>query len=328
MSQQSMFEQFPHQPDTPELIQSILELGYANLPSQVSSADCQELFGEFRGIVALCTEPGGQDIQDALKYSVNQRGNGDYFLAHRIPGTINPHESSQRAATTDHKYIYHHGPTSTRRAQAVLGTRLPAEMLAFLEKCDDTYSQGRSLARAVFRLLGVENVMFNQALVDDVHHLRLIDYVASDSDLLGEAHFDRSLATLAIDESDTGLVGSPGQNGYLLRYPEYAGPKEPFPTETDASYWHGDTMQPVEHQDKIVKFFLGAGVNRLKAHRRGKLDGLPLLGHGIQNDRPGQSRQAVVMFLNPHNQFKGYNVPSKFETGFGDIWSKVQKLAA
>lgn len=328
MSQQSLFEEYPHEASSPEIKMAIMESGFANLTSQIGSSVCQELFQDFRNFVAMCIEPGGQTFKDALTYSVNGRGNGDYWIDYRMPGTINSQESTERSASLDHKYVYHHGPTSARRAKTTLGTELPKDMRLFLEKCDDLYHQGRTVARAALKGLGMEPVMFNGALVDDVHHLRLIDYVASGEPILGEEHFDRSVATLAIDESDTGLVGAPGQNGYFERYPNRLGDVQSYRTHFDPDYWLGKTLLPIEHRDKIIKLFLGAGANRLSQNIRQNIAELPLLGHGIHNDRLGQSRQAVVMFLNPHNQFKNYVVPTRYETGFGDIRKKLQQTAA
>jgi hypothetical protein len=325
VSQASLFEEFPHIPSAGEIISSIKGLGYANVPSSIGKSVCQELFADFRTFVELCREPGGQALQDALTYSANQTGNGDYFMSYRVPGQINHLESGDRAPGKDHKYIYHHGALSIGHATSELGGTLPVEMADFLSKCDDMYSEARKVARTCFSALGLEPVMFSGARVDDVHHLRLIDYVASDEPMLGEAHFDRSVATLAIEESDSGLLGAPGQNGYLDLHPEMIGDKTPYPTTdvSDEGFWLGDDLPPVEHQDKVIKFFLAAGVNRLRPDQRKAADGLPLLGHSIRNDRPGQARQAVVMFLNPHNRFRGYSVPTKYETGFGDIRGKI-----
>ncbi len=315
MGAQSLFAEIPHTPNDGEIIRSIQEDGYAAVPFAIGKAACQEIFSDFRDFGELCSMPDGQQLADAVTYHANDKGNGDYHFVHRVPGQINPHEKG-RAPGKDHKLILHFGVQTIERAKAHLGGVLPTEMSDFLEKCNDMYDEARLATRLGAKALGLENVLFSGYYFDDVHHLRLIDYVASDKPLLGEDHFDRSVATVALTESDTGLRGVPGQNGYL----------EPVTEEYVLAL--RDKLKPIEHYEYEAKLFLAAGRNRLASKHRGKSEGLPLLGHDIQNDRPGAARQSAVFFANPHAQFRGYTVPTKYETGFDDIIAKIRKQQA
>ncbi len=310
--QGSIFPEYPHIPSDQDITQSLKTIGYANLPFALGKGACQELFSRFSDFVDLCNEPGGEELVEAVTFSVNDIGNGAYQLNYRRPGEINPNEIG-RAPGKDHKYIFHFGSQTIARARTKLGETFPREMEECLGACEEFYIEAWKSSRIAARVLGVEGVLFSGRHEDDVHHLRLIDYMATDEPLLGEDHFDRSWGTLAFTESKAGLYGVPGDNGFIVPVsPEYIHELE-------------ETMTPIEHHEYIAKFFLGAGVNRLPSPEREKHDGLPLLAHGIKNVTPGEKRQAGVFFLNPHNKFCGYSVPKKFETGLGDIIESMQQ---
>lgn len=286
-----------------EVREQMQDQGYANLDFALDSRQRNSLFRSFKNFVQLTQEPGGEKLVDALTYRRNDLGNSAYFLTLRQPGIHNPHED-QREAGQDHKYIMHHGVQTTKRAEAALGEALPREMENFLAKCDEFYFNARIAAELGAKALGIEKILLPENEEDDVHLLRVIDYIASDSEELGEAHFDRSAVTMACGESSPGLRGLPADNGFL----------KPVDEEVKSKLTRG--LKPVKHYEGVAKFFAAAGLRRLPEEIRSKnsLDDTPLLAHDIINERPGENRQAVVMFFNPHINFSDYTVPGKDET--------------
>lgn len=283
--------------------------GYSNVPVGITNAQTHELFDHFKDFVALTEEPGGEELKTALAYKGRREdrviGNESYFIDLRVPGEHNPHESTSRAAGNDHKYIFHFGPRTIEHATRNLGRQLPKIMELLLEHCSDVYYDGRKAARLGSAALGLEGILFNEDPAMEVHHLRLIDYIASNNGEHAEAHFDRGVTTLALNESHPGLRGLPADNGYL----------RPISGATRELLEGG--LQPVSHLEGVGKFFASAGLRRLPEDVREEnaLDDVPLFAHDVVNEKPGVNRQAVVMFFNPHLEFIRYpEIPSKEET--------------
>lgn len=314
MSRDSLFlGDYAPIPTPAEIVDDLREQAYAPLPFALGKAACDELFTDFRSFVEMCTEPGGEQLVDALTFDVNGIGNGVYYLQHRRPGEVNPHEQG-RAPGKDHKYTFHFGSQTIARATAELGV-LPEQMAEFLDKCREFYGEMVKTAKIGAAALGLEHTMFNPDEMEDVHHLRLLDYVASLEPYLGEPHFDRGLATLAVTETRSGLRGVAGQNGKLVPV-----------TVADIEALRAN-LRPIDHHEHEAKFFLGAGANHLPEHKRVRIAEIPLLGHDISNDFPGESRQSAVGFLNPHQKFAGFTVPQSHETGFDDIIKSIRAAA-
>jgi hypothetical protein len=278
--------------------------GYANLPITLGRPAVEELFENFKAFAALCEEPKGERLADAVNYETGDKGNGVFYLQRRKPGDINVREK-RGTVGTDNKLVMHFGALTHARALSALNGSMPEEMRDFLDNCAQFYIEGRRAGLLGARALGVDRPLFPANLNKDIHLLRLIDYIATDSDQLGAAHFDRSVTTLAISESAPGLRGAPGDNGFL----------EPLDEEVADRLRQG--LDPIDHQEGIAKFFAAAGLRRLPVSTRQSqgLDEVPLLAHDIVNENPGENRQAVVMFFNPHLGFEPYTVPSKEETG-------------
>lgn len=280
--------------------------GYANLQIQLDRGDVDALFTSFQRFAELTKMSGGYRLAEAVTFSIGNRDNGDYFIKARKPGDAADTRivGSQRAPSKDDKNVMHFCPQTIHKAVAHLGHPLPVEMSEFLENCREVYEIGRMAALGASKGLDLKEVLFPTGLENkEVHHLRLIDYYATTSKELGEAHFDRSVATLALSESHPGLVGAPADNGYL---------RPPTPAEIEAV----NDMQPIDHVEGVGKFFLSAGARRLPQFIRRSIgmDDVPILAHGIKNERPGTNRHAAVMFFNPATTFAPYTVPSVEET--------------
>lgn len=310
---QTLIGEFPVYPSDETVRAELAEQAYAHVPFTLGRSACQELFANFSGFVELYQQADkkrGEEIKQALKYSVNDLGNGAYHFEYREPGMINPNEPD-RPPGTDHKYILHYGPQTIARAKDELGGHLPAEMQVFLDNCDEFYEAGKKVLRVGAVALGVERAMFSANRDEDVHLLRVLDYQASPEENLGQIHFDRSVMTAALSESSTGLRGVGGQNGYL--------------SPLSKRYFQRlrNHLQPITHEEYMAKLFIGAGSNRLPEHLRALFKDIPLLAHDITNDNPGETRQAVVLFGNPHQRFTNYSVPTKFETSWDDILERA-----
>jgi hypothetical protein len=280
----------------------LYENGYANLAFGLGKSAVAELFANFKNFATICDEPGGEKLVEALNFKVGNKGNGIFYMKHRKPGDVNDYEKRGDVGKDD-KLVMHFGAQTHSRALDVLGV-LPKEMEIFLDNCAQFYMEGRRVAQIGARALGIEDPLFPSNHKKDIHLLRLIDYTATNSEHLGEAHFDRGVVTLAISESAPGLRGKPGDNGFL----------KPLDEAVRQRLQRG--LDPINHQEGVAKFFASAGLRRLPpATREGQdLDAIPLLAHDIVNENPGEDRQAVVMFFNPYLGFEPYTVPEKEET--------------
>lgn len=303
----TLFEQPPPIPDRDELVSEWQEQGFANLPFGLGKAACQELFAHFKNFADLCAEPDGKKFERAVTYDVNGLGNGVYYFRYRQPGTVNPDEPD-RPPGTDHKIKMHYGPQTIERAKSYLGGALPADMSEFLDASDEAYNEARRTLKIGTGLLGLEKVFLTPNRNEDVNHLCLLDYMPSDEEWLAEPHFDRGVFTIALSESSEGLRGAAGQ----------------WPTTVEQLEALRQKLSPIEHVEHVAKIFGGAGMNHLPRHLR-EYAPVPFLAHDVENI-PGQSRQSVVLFSNPHQLFTGYRtVPDEFETGFGKILEKIQE---
>lgn len=280
------------------------ENGYANLAFNLGKPAVEELFANFKTFAELCDEPGGEKLVEALNFEIGDKGNGIFYMKRRKPDDINDYEKRGDVGKDD-KLVMHFGAQTYSRALDALGYPLPEEMHTLLGNCSQFYSEGRKVARVGAAALGIDWQLFPSNFKKDLHLLRLIDYTATDSEHLGEAHFDRAVVTLAISESAPGLRGVPADNGFL----------KPLDEATRQRLQQG--LDPIDHQEGLAKFFASAGLRRLPVATRQSrdLDDIPLLAHDIVNENPGQDRQAVVMFFNPYLDFEPYTVPTKEETG-------------
>lgn len=304
---QTLFEEYPVAPTQGEILSEITADGYAEVPFDLGRTACEELFKDFLGFVELCQQPDGQQFEQAVTFKVNMLGNGAYHMTYRRPGEVNAAEAD-RGPGSDHKYTFHYGPQTIDRALSAIGP-LPTEMARCLETSEEFFQEVLRSARIGAAALGLEKVMFGGEPETWVHHMRLLHYIGDTPDL-GAGHFDRSVATLAVSESRSGLRGAPGQNGYI----------EPITAEDMRDL--EANLKPIAHYENVSKFFLGAGYNRLTPNER--RHDLPLFGHDILNDAPDTSRQAVVCFLNPTLAYEGYSVPKPDECGFAEIYSRLQ----
>jgi hypothetical protein len=304
----TLLEGYPDIPKSTDIINALENNGYAEVPFMLGRAACEELFDDFLGFVELCQQPDTESLVQAVTFDVNGLGNGAYHMTYRAPGSINPVETD-RTPGSDHKYTFHFGTQTKDRATQALGGALPVEMKQCLETADEFFQEVLKSARIGAVALGLEQVMFGDKPETWVHHMRLLHYIGDTPDL-GAAHFDRSVATLAVSESRSGLRGAPGQNGYL----------EPLTIEQMQEL--EASLMPVAHHEHVSKFFLGAGFNHLP--EKDRKYNAPLFGHDILNDAPDTSRQAVVCFLNPTTEYSGYTVPGSDETGFAEIYNRIQ----
>ncbi len=297
----------PRVAETPaEVREQIEEVGYANIAVGVNNSDTQELFSSFKNFVELTEQPGGEQLKKAVAYKARPEsellGNESYFIDLRIPGQSNTYEDNSRGAGQDHKYVFHIGPQTLARACVRIG-KLPAELDILLQQSAEFYFEGRKASKLGAVALGLSDVLFHNDPAREVHHLRLIDYIASANKDHAEAHFDRGVVTMAINESHPGLRGLASDNGYL----------RPLDRQSRDELSAG--LAPVSHQEYIGKFFTSAGLRRLPENLRAKeaLDQLPIFAHDVVNEKPGVNRYAVVQFFNPHLDFRGYSVPGKDE---------------
>jgi hypothetical protein len=285
--------------------------GYVSVPFEVNGSDIDPLFAEFREFLDLCEQPGGKQFADALAFTPTARNSGgDYWVARRRLGEINPH-SLNPIPSTENKDVAHIGPRSYQMAEERLGGRfgIPHVMHRFLSSCIELHEATKTSARPVLRALGLESSIFAESGQDDQHVVRLIRYLGTSASLKADLHFDRSAITVAAWESHSGLIGTPAQNAQRRSV-------DINELEAAAEEAH---RTPIHHRSGSAKLFLGAGYNRLPDPLYEVNGELPLLLHGVRNEQPDEERDAVVVFMHPPANYPGYAVPTNNETGIDKV---------
>jgi hypothetical protein len=80
------------------------ERGFVSVPFEITGADIDPLFGQFRDFLDLCDEPGGEQFREALADKPDDRSRGgDYFVVRRRLGEVNPHAVNQAPATENQR---------------------------------------------------------------------------------------------------------------------------------------------------------------------------------------------------------------------------------
>ncbi|HET9173792.1 MAG TPA: hypothetical protein VFN56_00755 [Candidatus Saccharimonadales bacterium] len=286
--------------------------GFVSVDFGISGADIDPLFAQFNELTDIAFQPdgSGKALIDAFHYTIPGRPNdADYYLTHRIKGDINPYNQTGISGT-DEKYLAHVGPLTLAYAHSQLGRRMPIVMRRFIELCLVLHEEAKRSAEPVFRALGIADALLAKDSTEDIHMVRVLRYLGTQATYKAGLHFDRSVATVAAWENKPGLVGAAGHNGHLRTLDIH-----------EADHMAATaTTTPIAHRSGQAKVFLGAGYQHLPTEHRDANAFMPLLLHGVINDTPGEERNAVVVFMNPHRFFKGYSVPnSAHETGFDEV---------
>ncbi len=283
--------------------------GYISVPFGITGTDIDPLFVEFREFLDLCDQPGAQKYQNAVAFTpADRQSGGDYFVTRRRIGEVNPFSVNQ-AAATENKDVAHIGPNTFEMASDRLGGSMPLVMKKFLSSCVELHEATKTSAKPVFKALGLEQMMLAKNPIEDQHVIRLIRYLGTTASHQADLHFDRSAFTLAAWESHPGLVGTPAQNAQRRSVDIHE-------LEAAADAANGT---PIAHYSGRAKLFLGAGYNRFLSEIYDKNGELPLLLHGVLNERPDEERDAVVVFMHPPAGYPGYQVPTKDETGIDGV---------
>lgn len=305
---------------TGEYQQALRSEGFISLPSGLQPHEIEPVFEQFRELYDLmyADDGSGKELYDAFRYEVPERPrDADYFQVRRRVGDINMF-SQNGAIGTDDKDVAHIGPRTMLHARERLGKRMPKIMEQFIESCTEIHEQTKQAVRPVYRELGIEDIMLAKNPLDDIHMVRVLRYLGTEATHKADLHFDRSVATFAVWESSTGLVGAPGNNDYL----------HPTTVASVMKTVEQANNSPVNHVPGHGKFFLGAGYNHLPAEVREPQGELPLFAHGVVNSDPDQERSAVVVFMNPRLGYEPYTVASKHETDLNDLQTHLKTQAA
>lgn len=291
----------------------IREKGYVSVPSAASATDLERISGLFGDFMATCQDEGNGTFEDALTFVLPDRPkDGDYYVKRRIPGEKLPFHQD-RAPGTDHKDVAQFGPLSMSVALSRLGNRTPRIMRDLLDRCVDLTEAAKASVRPVLGALGIEGLIIAEDSTENVHVVRLLHYLPSRKDHLGDLHFDRSVSTLALWESGPGLVGAPGNNT--------KGGVNDVDVIDDMAL--RANQGPIAHRSGFGKFFLGAGYNHLPADYQTQSD-IPLLLHGVVNSEEQTERDSIVVFMNPELGFP-HTVPPSHETGLSDMREYVER---
>jgi len=199
-------------------------------------------------------------------------------------------------------------------------------MRTLISQCTELHQAVKTSVRPFLEALGVDQYMLapKGLEADDIHLVRVVRYLGNSAlqvpgkptldDQLAELHFDRSRFTAAVWESSSGLVGTPANN---------ATGNQTITVEELDLYAQKALATPIRHRSGQIKLFTGAGYNLMPEDVRQESGNLPLLLHGVQDDHPGEERDAVIVFINQHLGVKGWQVVDKTETGFEQVREHV-----
>lgn len=311
-------------------VESIQRNGFVPVQIGVSGADIDPLFASFRTVLHdIYDEQSqyGQDVIDGLNVSLPERPRDSVgFISQRRIGQINPYEIGRPPATDD-KDVLHFTPQTVEYFTEYMKGRggVSDAIRSLLDQCVELHETVKSSLRPVYAALGVSDYILSPRGYEhmDVHHVRLIRYLATTAtesphfkahDSLAQLHLDRSKFTAAVWESSTGLVGAPANNVYGT--PDLT--LEKFDEAAERAL-----ATPIQHRSGQIKLFAGAGYNRLPGEiRKASGDLTPLL-HGVTDDKPGEERDAVVVFMNETNLHTDCSVPPQEETDFELIRQQI-----
>jgi len=200
---------------------------------------------------------------------------------------------------------------------------MPRVLRNLLDQCVDLQAAIHKSIIPVADALGVKDYLFAPHGMEsnNVHMLRLLRYLGNKKTSehvaiqpvkpLAGYHFDRSKFTVAgILESRSGLRGAQGNNA--VGDPNLT--VEEFEANAERALY-----TPLPYKAGKVKLFAGAGYNHLPLTIRKTSGNLPLLGHLVEDDEPGEERLAAVNFLNQHTGIKELGTPLANETGYDSV---------
>lgn len=261
--------------------EQMLEKKFAEVPFRASEDDIQNATSSFNGLLSLPLhlKHGGDYAIDGVK-----TGQFGYFRRHA------GQDEGGRAKVFETKHEYHFGP-NTRQAYESGEFGLPSEIREFCDHAETIYwmaiaslrdAFGRMYSEAPFGTrsgANLSNQFFDPLRLLNIH-LRFVGYVrpSEDSETIANGHFDRSVFTLALAETEPGL-----EIGTLE---------------------DGSDLTPAEHKDGIAKFFAGRGWENMPADTRQLYPYISPAFHRVRNigEYPVSAspivRQAIVMFAN------------------------------
>lgn len=281
---------------------SILEHGYAPVGIDLTKSDLQSAIDAFHEFVQL----DDFDFEATQFFSTTTREDNDFGYYRRKPGG-----KTFRGQSFDNKHYFHFGSQTEQRLAEKLGNNQPHELRNFIKIARDIFWIAQKSKEQVISELDHKDAGLTEILPSDPHRgtindaLRFLLYLHNDGDL-AKGHYDRSVFTMAIGESHEGLRLAKGQNGLMV--------------DCNKAYMSllESNLQPVEHIEREAKFFLGAGWNRLEPRYRLGNEDLPLAWHDvIESDKQVNEeimRWAIVLFINPILEHKGYKAPTPEET--------------
>lgn len=242
----------------------------------------QAAFDAYDGLLTLPL-----DYRSAGDYQINDRTTGSFGYFRRVEGS----DLNGRTEAADTKHVYHLGANSRQAFESAGLRKLPLEVREFCDRSEVIYWLGVESLRKTLDDLHDELDLRTQAdaskLTPDFLdptallnvHLRLLAYeTPTDGQTIARGHYDRSVFTLALAETEPGLeIG----------------------TNSDAF-----DLIPVQHTGGIAKFFAGKGWERMPDEYQQTYDFLHPAYHRVVNgELPMQLgrpiiRRALVLFAN------------------------------
>lgn len=266
------------------IYESMQEKAYAEVPVTATSSDFEQAFDAFNEFISVAP-----DYRYAGNYQLGNVSTGTFGYFRKVEGS----DHDGRAVSADTKHEYHFGSLTRQAFEAVDFRNLPQEVRRFCNYAEELYWMSVVCLKDSLVTLHDESQIRNGFRAPDLAtqfirpqdalnlHLRFIAYerpkIADEP--MAKGHFDRSVFTLALTETEPGL-----QIGF----------------EDD-----GSDLQPVDHKNGIAKFFAGKGWTKMPPEYHGYYPGIEPAYHLVHNPELHRKlggpivRKAIVFFANP-----------------------------
>jgi hypothetical protein len=190
--------------------ESLQTQAYAETPINISEADFQQIFQSFDEFISLSRE-----IKHAGDYKLGV-SNGQFGYFRKVEGS----DQDGRATSADTKHEYHFGSLTRQQFEASSFSPLPNEAREFCKQAEEIYWAAvlclqQTISDVQQRSWLWEPTMANNNLVEHFIrpevplnlHLSIIAYeqTIDKTAPIAKGHFDRSVFTLALAETEPGL---------------------------------------------------------------------------------------------------------------------------
>jgi hypothetical protein len=257
---------------------------FAEVPFPAKVEDFRQAFGAFDDFISIA-----RDYRYAGNYQLGNVSTGKFGYFRKVEGS----DQDGRSISADTKHEYHFGSLTRQIFESADFKSLPKEVRTFCVHAEELYWMSvLCLKDTLVTLQDETQIQYGRQTPELANqfirphdplniHLRFIAYelpkIAGEP--LAKGHFDRSVFTAAITETEPGL-----QIGF----------------KDD-----GSDLHPVDHRSGAAKFFAGKGWSRMPQEFHDHYPEIEPAYHLVDNTNLYKKvgspivRRAIVLFANP-----------------------------